>query len=71
MVSGTNNLISNVQSGFRSGRRTIDHLTHLESAIYLGRANKESTLAVLLDLEKAYDMVWRKGVLIKMHKLWD
>ena len=34
-----NNLISNVQSGFRTGRRTIDHLTHLESTINMGRAN--------------------------------
>ena len=58
-----NNFISNVQSDFRTGRRTIDHLTHLESTINMGR---ENTLAVFLDLEKAYDMVWRKEVLIKM-----
>lgn len=60
------NFIDKAQSGFRAGRKTIDHLVHLESSINTGRANKESTLAVFLDLEKAYDMVWRKGVIVKM-----
>ena len=57
------NFINPVQSGFRTGRRTTDHLVHLESAINTGRANRESTLAVFLDLEKAYDMVSKKGVI--------
>jgi len=38
----------------------------LESSVNTGKANRESTLAVFLDLEKAYDMVWKKGVIIKM-----
>jgi ribonuclease HI len=63
------NYINPAQSGFRAGRKTTDHLVHLESAINTGRANRESTLAVFLDLEKAYDMVWKKGVIIKMQTM--
>jgi ribonuclease HI/exonuclease III len=64
-----NNLINNAQSGFRKGRKTTDHLTRLESSVNMGLANKESTVAIFLDLEKAYDMVWRQGVIIKMQTM--
>ena len=30
---------------------------------------KESTLAVFLDIEKAYDMLWRKGIIIKLYTM--
>ena len=63
-----NGFINDNQSGFRKSRRTIDHLAYLESSIQMGFANRESTLTVFLDLEKAYDMVWRKGVLIKLQQ---
>ena len=60
----THNLLSNRQSGFRKGRSTKDHILNLESSI-----NKESTLAVFLDIEKAYDMLWRKGIIIKLYNM--
>ena len=34
-----------------------------------GFANKESTLACFVDLEKAYDSVWREGLMVKLSKL--
>jgi len=64
-----NNMLNQVQSGFRKTRRTTDHLVNLENSINKGFANKESTVAVFLDIQKAYDMVWRKGVLIKLQLL--
>ncbi len=60
------NLLDHIQSGFRKTRRTTDHLVSLENSINKGFANKESTVAIFLDIQKAYDMVWRRGVLIKM-----
>lgn len=30
-------------------------------------ANKEAVLAVFIDIEKAYDMLWREGLLITLH----
>lgn len=64
-----NKLLDPVQSGFRQGRRTTDHLINLENCVNKGFANKENTVAVFLDIQKAYDMVWRKGVLIKLQGL--
>ena len=63
------NLFSNQQCGFRKGRSTKDHIIQLESSIDKAFANKESTLAVFLDLEKAYDMLWPSGVIIKLEQL--
>ena len=62
-------LLDPTQSGFRQGRRTTDHLVGLESSVNKAFSNKESTLAVFLDIHKAYDMVWRKGVIIKLQKM--
>lgn len=60
------NLLDSIQSGFRKNRRTTDHLVALESAINKGFSNSESTVAVFLDISKAYDMVWRRGAVIKL-----
>ena len=62
-------LLSCHQSGFRKGRCTTDHLVLLESSINKGFANKESTLAVFLDIQKAFDMLWRKGIIIKLQNM--
>ena len=63
------NLISNQQCGFRKGRSTKDHIINLETCINKAFTNKESTLAVFLDLEKAYDMLWPTAVIIKLQSL--
>ena len=60
------NLLSPGQSGFRANRSTTDHLVSLETSISNALLNKEYQVCVFLDLEKAYDMLWRTGVLIKM-----
>ena len=41
----------------------------LESSINKGFANKESTLAVFLDIQKAFDMLWRKCIIIKLQNM--
>lgn len=57
------------QSGFRKTRNTIDQLLHLSDDIIKGFGNRSSVLGVFIDFEKAYDMVWRKGVLYKLDKI--
>ena len=64
----TNDLLTRHQSGFRKGRSTKDHILNLESCINKAHANK-STLAIFLDIEKAYDILWRKGIIIKLQTM--
>jgi ribonuclease HI len=51
------------QCGFRKQRSTVDHLVRLESYIRNAFINKEHVVAVLFDLEKAYDTTWKHGIL--------
>ena len=50
-----NNLISPIQSGFRSERSTNDHFIRLETFICDAFVNREHVVSVLVDLEKVYD----------------
>ncbi len=59
--------LANYQSGFRKGRSTMDSVIRLENEIRKAQANKESVITVFFDIEKAYDMMWKEGLLIKLH----
>ena len=63
-----NNLISPVQSGFRSERSTNDNLVRLETFIRDAFVKKEHVVAVFFDLEKAYDTTWKYGILRDLHE---
>ena len=65
----SNNLISPVQSGFRSERSTNDNLIRLETFIRDAFIKKEHVVAVFFDLEKAYDTTLRYGILRDLHEL--
>ena len=65
----SNNLISPVQSGFRSERSTNDNLIRLETFIRDAFIKKEHVVVVFFDLEKAYDTTWRYGILRDLHEL--
>lgn len=56
------NLLSNIQFGFRKLRSTIDHLTILQSSICKAFNNNEHLTVISLDIEKAYEMVWRTRI---------
>ncbi len=60
-------IIDRCQSGFRKGRNAMDPVRHLEDEIRKAQVNKEIVGAVFFDVEKAYDMMWREGLLIKLH----
>ena len=57
------------QAGFRSGRQTIDQLIRLTQQVADGFQDGEHTAAVFVDLQQAYDHVWKQGLLFKMQKL--
>ena len=62
-------LLSNMQTGFRRGRNTVDQIVKLQDAIIRQQQNKGHLLAVFVDFEKAFDMLWKNGLLIKLKRL--
>ena len=64
-----NKLITNVQCGFRKSRSTIAHLIRLDIYIKQDMANDNPTVAVMFDLEKAYDTARRRGILKDLREL--
>ena len=65
------------QEDFRKFRGTTDALLSITQDIYNGFNNKEHTAALFVDIEKAYDSVWREGMMYKLHglgirgRIWD
>ncbi|CAG2201657.1 unnamed protein product [Mytilus edulis] len=64
----TNNIIDNEQEGFRQYRSTVNALLSLIQSIYGGFNKKMITLALFIDFEKAYDSIWREGLLVKLYQ---
>ena len=54
-----NNLIVDVQSGFRGQRGTIDHLVRFETFVREAFINRQHVVSVSFDLEGAYDTTWK------------
>lgn len=44
----------------------MDHIIQLETDIVTSFSKKKSTVAVFLDIEKAYDSIWIQRLLFKM-----
>jgi len=62
-----NKLLTNVQTGFRKGRSTTDHIICLQDTINkYNNCNTGYTAAVFIDFQSAYDMLWHKGLLHKL-----
>ena len=61
-----NNLMSDVQYGFRSYRSTADVLTVITHRISEAIAKGNHTRLIALDISKAFDKVWHKGLLHKL-----
>lgn len=61
-----NNLIAPEQAGFRHHRSTEDQVTYISQKIEDGFQAKHHTLAVWIDMEKAFDKVWKDGLRLKL-----
>lgn len=58
---------SSAQNGFRLGRSTMDSVLLLDRDVRKAFFNKEVVVAIFLDIEKAYDMLWKEGLVIKLY----
>ena len=63
-----NRILTTAQCGCQKGRSTMDHLIRLETAIRTAYAHKEHFVSIFFDLERAYDMTWRQGIVIDLYK---
>ena len=61
-----NTLLSSNNSGFHSGDSTINQLTSITHIIYKAIDKGKDIRVVFLDMSKAFDKVWHKGI---VHKL--
>ena len=57
------------QEGFSSKRNTIRYLSRLNLDIQADREDNLTTLGLFVDFEKAFDSVWKKGLMVKLHNL--
>jgi hypothetical protein len=62
------NLIREDQYGFKKGHSTSHALLRLIERITLGFNNNKSTIALFLDIERAFDKVWITGLISKLIK---
>ena len=62
----TESKIAPEQAGFRQHRSTEDQTTHLAQAIEDAFQAKKVMLAAFIDLQKAFDKVWKDGLLVKL-----
>ncbi|GFS17732.1 RNA-directed DNA polymerase from mobile element jockey [Elysia marginata] len=65
----SNKILNPHQAGFRTGQQTKDQLFRLSQKVIDGFQKKKNTTAVFVDLQQAYDRVWRKGLLWKMREV--
>ena len=61
-----NNIITPEQAGFRQHHSTEDQVTYIAQKIEDGSQDKQHTLTVWIDMEKAYDRVWKDGLRLKL-----
>ena len=62
-------LIAPYQNGFRKGRSTMDAIVKVSNEMEKTFKMKELMNIVFFDIEKAYDSMWKEGLLIKMNKM--
>lgn len=68
-VIESRDIFSACQSGFRKGRNMMDSILCLEAEIRKAKVNKLVLVRVFFDVEKAYGMLWKEGLLMKLESL--
>ena len=63
------NLLNPNQTGFRKHRNTVNQLIRLHDDSFKAIHTKSYTRAIFLDFSKAFDMLWKEGLLFKLRKL--
>jgi hypothetical protein len=68
MAPRIKNILCPEQAGFRQHKSTEDHVTYIAQEVEDALQEKEQTLVVFIDMEKAFDKVWKTG--LKMQSNW-
>ena len=53
-------IINPFQSGFRSNRSTQGNIIAFHNEVYKNISDKRTVVSVFMDIERAYDIVWRE-----------
>ena len=61
-----NNTLNHAQIGFRQGYRTADHIFVLQTIVKCYFKKNVKIFACFVDFSKAYDTIWRNGLLYKL-----
>ena len=69
MMVEKNNMLGEIQNGFRKDRSTLDNLLILRNVIEKSKAENKNCFLSFIDLRKAYDRVWREGLWRSMANL--
>ena len=64
----TNNLISDNQSGCKTGDSCVNQLLSITHEIYHSLDNGLEVRGVFLDISKAFDKVWHEGLILKLNQ---
>ena len=70
-------ILDTEQDGFRKYRGTTQSLLRFTQTVLTGFSENKATLATFIDMEKAFDSVWRDGLLVKLYErgvngtLWE
>ena len=67
-IAEQNNLLGNIQRGFRAGHRGGENIIILETVMNILKEQTKPHYIALLDITKAYDRVWREGLWFKLEK---
>ncbi|CAG5133668.1 unnamed protein product [Candidula unifasciata] len=62
----TNHKLDSAQTGYRQHRSTDDQVAYLTQDIENGFQEKKKTLTVFFDMSKAFDKVWKDGLMLKL-----
>ena len=61
--------LNSLQSVFRPGDSTVNQLVFIVHKIYEALEQGKEVRMVFLDISKAFDKVWQKGLLYKLESL--
>ena len=66
VTAQNNNLLSSKNSGFKKGDGAVNQMINITEIIYKALDCGNDVAMVFLDISKAFDKVWQKGLLYKL-----
>ena len=63
------NLFNPFQAGFRKRRCTVDHIMRLQNDVQAALNHGSYAAGIFLDFSKAFDMMWKGGVMEKLSRM--